>query len=983
MTPEQIDHVFGRGRLKMVTGEHVEVFREAVAPGERRRYTKRFLNTREGDFGQWTEREWRILARLIGHGIACVPDVVQFDRGRRGGMQLVQTYDAGVTVDQWATLLPVTRDGRVLRHAFEDCAHWWALAHHCLLALNVIHPLELVHLDIKGDNVCIPYTPASFDPDSSDLRLRPVFAQLALIDFAFALISRESLTTPLPLGWQKDYDYQSPRLLAALEAGRNGDLQLTRELDWRCDMYSLSAMLKRHLPEESFMLQAGGTAGWTAERYDAAKALILRIRDCHDSALPEERPHAALIEQSGARLSEPELALSLEREWTLAREASVSQAAASPLTPVTRLAPPGHVLRSGRITAVTVIAEAQSLPPETTPSGLSVATPRARQSRQARQVRGPIALVALIATCAVAATLWYAGGRSPAGEIRALAEPIRAAADHAGDTLRRLFRRDEQARGVGTVSAEAPATGATSKDPAPLRPPPAQAAAPHAIAPASAPDTALRDLSRPSILPPQPASPVIASTPDAVARATLSATQGPREKSPTVQPQHSITQAQGWAGTRSKSSTLAPVRQTTTPSQSTTKLGRAPSTRAPTASNAQNRWSTQARRAHASWVSLEPPAWLRGGPGPGEPPAVKTHEPRVARVASIERVSAVAASAAPAAATATRIELAQTSGQLDVTPPAAGSQPVSIGASTTSAEPPAATSAAGDPRSNVVAAPARQPSRSVSASAPVEDRSEGLKLALTPAPSAPEPASRATVEPSAQDDFAGQARRTLADVVPRIARQTEREATRVLLMAASAYHPQQERAVVEAARLSWIRGDLSLLPGATAPGEARRLNDQARVALASRHNLAEALDLQLRAFGANPRDPEVAGHLALLYLKLMPPQAETARQVALLALATYGAQQRSTRTEDWYTFAVSSALSGRDVDARNALFVMLAVSGNTERSCLAALNALARYGERLRGPVEAVFSRIHGQGRDDESPACAWPPNLSVLSKLP
>ena len=140
-------------------------------------------------------------------------------------MQLVQTYDAGVTVDQWATLLPVIRDGRVQGHVFEDCAHWWALAHHCLLALNVIHPLELVHLDIKGDNVCIPYTPASFDPDSFDLRLRPVFAQLALIDFAFALISRESLTTPLPLGWQKEYDYQSPRLLAALEAGRNGNLQ--------------------------------------------------------------------------------------------------------------------------------------------------------------------------------------------------------------------------------------------------------------------------------------------------------------------------------------------------------------------------------------------------------------------------------------------------------------------------------------------------------------------------------------------------------------------------------------------------------------------------------------------------------------------------------------------------------------------------------------------------------------------------------------
>ena len=164
MTPAQLDRVFGRGRLQMATGEHVEVFREAVRPGERRRYTKRFLNTRDGNFAHWTEREWRILARLIGHGVDCVPDVVQFDRGSIAGTQLVQTYDAGATVDQWATLLPLIRDGRVYRHAFEDCAHWWALAHHSLVALDKIHRLELVHLDVKGDNVCIPFGPPNFDP---------------------------------------------------------------------------------------------------------------------------------------------------------------------------------------------------------------------------------------------------------------------------------------------------------------------------------------------------------------------------------------------------------------------------------------------------------------------------------------------------------------------------------------------------------------------------------------------------------------------------------------------------------------------------------------------------------------------------------------------------------------------------------------------------------------------------------------------------
>ncbi|HZW73966.1 MAG TPA: serine/threonine-protein kinase, partial [Caldimonas sp.] len=336
----------------------MEVYREAVAPGERRRYTKRFLDTREGDFGQWTEREWRILARLIGHGITCVPEVVQFDRGRIGGMRIVQTYDAGVTVDQWATLLPVIRDDRVYRHVFEDCAHWWALAQHCLLALQEIHRLELVHLDIKGDNVCIPYAPANFDPESPDLSLRPVFAQFALIDFAFALVSKESLTTPLPIGWQREYDYQSPRLLAALEKGRDGDLQATRELDWRCDMYSLAAMLKRYLPDGAQDAR-GARAGWTPPRYDSAKALILRIREAHDAESPARRPHAELIETTSAALSEADLVRSLDRGWSLARELTVAATSPSPLTPVTRLAPvtriasPVHVTRSGR-TAVTV-----------------------------------------------------------------------------------------------------------------------------------------------------------------------------------------------------------------------------------------------------------------------------------------------------------------------------------------------------------------------------------------------------------------------------------------------------------------------------------------------------------------------------------------------------------------------------------------------------------------------------------------------------
>ena len=112
MTSSDLDRVFGRGRLRMVTGEHVEVFREEAAAGERRRYTKRFLCTTEGDFRHWTEREWRILARLVGHGAAAVPEVLRFERGTRGQPSMVQTYDAGITVDHWTTLLPVRCDRR-------------------------------------------------------------------------------------------------------------------------------------------------------------------------------------------------------------------------------------------------------------------------------------------------------------------------------------------------------------------------------------------------------------------------------------------------------------------------------------------------------------------------------------------------------------------------------------------------------------------------------------------------------------------------------------------------------------------------------------------------------------------------------------------------------------------------------------------------------------------------------------------------------
>jgi hypothetical protein len=111
----------------------------------------------------------------------------------------------------------------------------------------------------------------------------------------------------------------------------------------------------------------------------------------------------------------------------------------------------------------------------------------------------------------------------------------------------------------------------------------------------------------------------------------------------------------------------------------------------------------------------------------------------------------------------------------------------------------------------------------------------------------------------------------------------------------------------------------------------------------------------------------------VLHLKLSRPQAETARQLAMIAIAYRSGRYRNGRVEDWTTYAVASALSGRLADARNALFVTVALSPSVEKSCRSALTALSSYGERMREPVEALLYRVHAQGRAYESPSCSMP----------
>ena len=391
---------------------------------------------------------------------------------------MVQTYDAGITVDHWVTLLPLERDGRVPRHLFEDCAHWWALARHALIALDAIHALQLVHLDLKADNICIPHGPPDFDPQSPGQRLVLRFDHITLIDFAFSLVSGEPLAIALPIARQTEYDYQSPRLLAALDAGSRGDLAPTRALDWRCDLFSLAAMLRRYLPDPDDALLDGH--GWTSERHARARQLVRRLLDAHDAPLPPLPPHAALTASASEVLQEADLAASLQRGWTLALGPTLPLADLS--TPITRIAGP---------VATGVEAEPVTIDASEMASRASTRRPAARPRSKIRWAAA--ALLAAVIAVPLIGEAWRSWQqRSDRTDVAAAAKVV------ADDNLERAKRAAMSPGEDAARPASAPAAAEISASAAT----PAAAAASVELAQRSTPRSASSTIIAPASSPP-------------------------------------------------------------------------------------------------------------------------------------------------------------------------------------------------------------------------------------------------------------------------------------------------------------------------------------------------------------------------------------------------------------------------------------------------------------------------------------------------
>jgi hypothetical protein len=229
-------------------------------------------------------------------------------------------------------------------------------------------------------------------------------------------------------------------------------------------------------------------------------------------------------------------------------------------------------------------------------------------------------------------------------------------------------------------------------------------------------------------------------------------------------------------------------------------------------------------------------------------------------------------------------------------------------------------------------------------------------------------------------DFGGRADDLMANHVPRLAQRAERLVSRVLLIAARSEDVVGDRDILDSAASLGSPSSDPVLSMAASPSEARQFDEAARNEYARHGASAQALALQARAFGANPLDPDIAGNLAFLLLRQRPSQPEAARQLALHALTVHGSRYPQGRSEDWGTLAIASALVGKDRDARNALLVSLAMAPNLDRQCRAAIDTFSLYGERLRGPVEAMLYSAHASPRAHDSSFCEWPPHWTVGS---
>ena len=333
MTPADVERVFGRSRLQIATGRHVEVFREVARHGEERRYTKRFLETDNVDFRPWTEREYRVLVRLgrlPGAPVAKALDFLPADesgaaapadpRCRRDARSMGDARAAAPRRDDAAQRL------RRLRQLVGAGApvHGRARRPPCA-RLRPPRPEARQRLHPVGAGGCGPARarPAAgaahqgAGPDRRRLlarsRSRPARAVAA------APRARATSTS------RRAFSMRSRRAGAATWRRRGRSTGVATSTAWR-----------RCCGATCPSVDDAPGSGWNGERHAEAQEFVQQLLDVHNAPPTIHWPHRHLIRLAALRLRDPDLQAALQAGCTFDPERELPLDAEP--TPPTRIA---------------------------------------------------------------------------------------------------------------------------------------------------------------------------------------------------------------------------------------------------------------------------------------------------------------------------------------------------------------------------------------------------------------------------------------------------------------------------------------------------------------------------------------------------------------------------------------------------------------------------------------------------------------------
>jgi len=285
---------------------HVLVRRLASRDGKPCTYWKNFHSSHRQQDGKpgggleqahyWTERENKLIAELWTKNIRQVVQLAEIKRTPNGFStpitEHIATFDAGLTLEDWLRQRPCYADGKTLSHPFQHAASLLALLRAGLIALREIHLRGFVHLDIKQDNICLPYDPYPFKPGPGAW-LNLDFDRLKLIDFAFSTSQDNPLLHPLPI--LPKGAYQSGLLQEALRQDaqwKPGEPLGVDRLDWRADLFSLGHLIEDIIDRDG-LHSPKGLGGVNA--FNGIHALVARLKAFDQPGSAPAMPHDDLI----------------------------------------------------------------------------------------------------------------------------------------------------------------------------------------------------------------------------------------------------------------------------------------------------------------------------------------------------------------------------------------------------------------------------------------------------------------------------------------------------------------------------------------------------------------------------------------------------------------------------------------------------------------------------------------------------------------